>query len=107
MTEDDGYEVLLAHADRYPYEEINSILRRGIKIQLNATSLCTIFKKRYLYDWIDEGLVVALGSDIHNVNEKAYRCFSKAKRKLGSALDYIMSESDKMWQSITKEPVLQ
>ena len=104
---DDGYEVLLAHADRYPPEEINSILRREIKIQLNAISLCTIFKNRQLYDWIDNGLVVALGSDIHNTNEKAYRCFKRAQKKLGTSLDYIMSESNKMWQSIIKEPVLQ
>lgn len=95
---DDGYKILLAHADRYSPDNIEQLLMDGVRIQLNANSLCKLFKNRSLYRWIDNGWVVALGSDIHNVNESAYKCFRKAQKKLGAYLDGIIEESNKMWQ---------
>ncbi|MBR3681170.1 MAG: hypothetical protein IKL79_04115 [Clostridia bacterium] len=78
-----GINVVLAHADRYDRANIDSLLSVGAKIQLNANSLSGLFVKKHLYEWIDAGLVVGLGSDIHGADKRAYKCFSSAIRKMG------------------------
>ena len=98
---DDGFEILLAHVDRYAPENIDLLLRDGVKMQLNAVSLNTFFRNKQLYEWIDAGFVVALGSDIHNADEKAYKSFQKAQKKLGTYLDTISKRSDKLWRAIS------
>ena len=90
----DGYSVILAHADRYPKESIERLLPLGAKIQLNASSLSGCFTKKHLLRWINEGLVVGLGSDIHMADKKAYTAFLKAKKKLGNSFYDIMSKSN-------------
>lgn len=94
-----GFNVVLAHADRYPEENIERLIDCGAKIQLNADSLSTFFKNKTLYRWIDAELVVAIGSDIHGKKSSAYKNFAKARKKLGERLDFIKAESDKMWDS--------
>lgn len=91
---DQGYKVVLAHADRYPKENIDRLIPLGAKIQLNVSSLVTLFPKKHLYDWIDKGIVVALGSDIHKADKKAYASFIKAKKKLGDRFNQIMQKSN-------------
>ena len=94
-----GYNVILAHADRYPEDNISYLIDCGAKIQLNAEALATVFKNKTLYAWMEMGLVVALGSDIHGRNAAAYKDFLKAQRKIGKHLDFIKCQSDKMWNS--------
>ena len=100
---DDGFDVLLAHADRYPEMDINRLLSADVKIQLNAASLNTLFKNKQLYEWIDSGRVVALGSDIHKVDEKAYKSFQKAQKKIAPYLETLIKESDAMWRSMSRD----
>jgi len=78
-----GITVVLAHADRYEPENIERMLSVGALIQLNVHSLAGFIKPRHLYDWIDRGVVVALGSDIHGRDKKAYKFFEKAIKKIG------------------------
>lgn len=92
-----GYEVILAHADRYPKDNIERLIDFGAEIQLNADSLAGIFKKKHLYSWIDRGLVVGIGSDIHGSDPRAYKNFVTAKNKIGEKLFDIARESDKIW----------
>lgn len=92
-----GYRVVLAHADRYQADDIEKLVSSGAKIQLNADSVTTFFKKKHLYNWAERGLVVALGSDIHNANKSAYKKFDKAKEKFADYLDVIKESSDKFW----------
>ena len=80
-----GIKVVIAHADRYDKKNIDLLIAVGAKIQLNANSLVGLFVKKHLFDWIDAGVVVALGSDIHNENKKAYKCFCSALKKMGDA----------------------
>ena len=89
-----GYTVVLAHADRYPDENIERLIPLGVKIQLNASSLVGLFTKKHLINWIDKGLVVGLGSDIHKADKKAYASYLKAKSKLGTRFDKIMQNSN-------------
>ncbi len=91
---DCGLQVVIAHVDRYP-ELAAPILEAGYFGQLNASSLCTMFRKKRFYDWIEEGSIVALGSDLHGV-KTGYSEFLQAKKKLGSLYDEIMSRTQSL-----------
>lgn len=97
----DGYMVILAHADRYSKNVIERLVDFGAQIQLNASSLSTFLKNKSLYSWIERGLVVGIGSDIHGIDKKAYKCFVKAKKKLDKNLQAIANESDFIWGKST------
>ncbi len=88
-----GMKVVLAHADRYPKENIERMIKAGAKIQLNAGSLCTVFKRKHLYGWLERGLVVALGSDIHGSDKKAYKNFLTAVERIKPFAADIMQSS--------------
>ena len=76
---DRGYDVVMAHADRYPKEWIEASIEAGARLQLNAAALTLFARKRYI-PWLESGKVVALGSDIHGADAKAYRRFVRAAR---------------------------
>lgn len=84
-------KVVIAHVDRYP-ELAEPILDAGFMGQLNASSLCTLFKKKRYYDWIENGSIVALGSDLHGT-KTGYSEFLRAKEKLGSLYPEIMART--------------
>ena len=93
-----GIDVILAHVDRYDKENIERMYDVGVrKFQLNAESLAGLFKKKHLLEWAGEGLVVALGSDIHGADSKAYRRFEKAKKALADSLNMIKEKSDEIF----------
>lgn len=92
-----GFQVVLAHADRYPPDDIEVLIDCGAKIQLNADSLATLFKNRSLYRWIDMGVVVALGSDIHGNDKRAYQKFITAQKRLKKRIDLIAEASNALW----------
>ena len=77
-----GYKILLAHAERYDALDIEKLISLGAKVQLNASCLCKLFVKSVYMRWIREDVCVALGSDIHGVDEKAVRKLVKAIRKV-------------------------
>ena len=85
----DGFNVILAHADRYDPYNIEELISVGAKIQLNASSLVGFFKPKRLYNWMERELVVALGSDIHGADKMYYKDFVTAKNKIGEHLLYI------------------
>ncbi len=89
--------VILAHAERYNPKIIEDFIEIGAKIQLNAHCLTKLFLKSHIASWLKRGLVVALGSDIHGVNDVAYKRFVKAIEKLGPYREAIASESDRIW----------
>jgi len=94
-----GVDVIIAHADRYAPKHIECMIDSGARLQLNANSLATVFKRRNLYDWMERGLVVAIGSDIHGKDKTAYPSFNKAIGKIAPYIDFIKSESDKIFNS--------
>lgn len=86
-------KVILAHADRYSSKYVEEFLEFGAKIQLNATSFAGIFTPAHIKSYLDRDLVVALGSDIHGPDPRAYKYYLKAKKKLGIHFDRIMQHS--------------
>ncbi len=91
-----GFNAVLAHADRYDPADIDTLLQYGAKIQLNAESLSGIFIPKHIKRWILQGDVVALGSDIHGNDKSAYKKFSKAYRRIlkFNAIDVVKRFAD-------------
>jgi protein-tyrosine phosphatase len=92
----ENHEVLLAHADRYERNIIERFIALGAKLQLNVDSIAKLFSKKHLFEWIDGGIVSALGSDIHMRDKTAYASFVRAKGKLKDNFEIIMSNSAKI-----------
>ena len=74
-------EIVLAHAERYPPEAIEQLIRDNVALQLNSECLTRpLHRKRYL-TWIKNGSVKYLGSYIHT-HGNGYRDFEKCRRLL-------------------------
>lgn len=75
-------KIVLAHAERYPPEEIEQLIRDNVALQLNSECLTRpLHRKRYL-TWIKNGSVKYLGSDIHMLGD-GYRAWEKCVKLLG------------------------
>lgn len=97
-----GYTVVMAHAERYDKSWIAETLEAGAKLQLNA-GVFSPFKIRRVLPWLENGDVVAIGSDIHGVDARSYRAFSKAVKKVESIAPQILSFSDNLWENIIQK----
>ena len=70
-----GYEIILAHPERYPYMNIDGtmmeqMLNQGVYLQCNVLSLGGFYgeeAKRRAFTLIERGWVSFLGTDTHNV----------------------------------------
>lgn len=75
-------KIVLAHAERYPPEAIEQLIRDNVAPQLNSECLTRpLHRKRYL-TWIKNGSVKYLGSDIHMLGD-GYRAWEKCVKLLG------------------------
>ena len=71
----DGYQVILAHPERYSYwfndwNKFTELKDRGVLFQLNLVSLAGFYPEpvqKMAEKFIDEGLIDLVGSDMHNV----------------------------------------
>lgn len=85
LRERKDIRLVIAHADRYPAEDIERLLQDGILLQLNVDGLRKpLHRKRYL-SWIENGYVLYLGSDIHGL-DTGYREWIKCKKLLDRRL---------------------
>ena len=96
-----GYDVVLAHADRYDPENIDSLISVGAKIQLNADSLSSLLLKKHIKRWLSDRRVYAIGSDIHGADKAAYKRFTKALSKIENT-EVIEKYSDMIWELSSK-----
>ena len=86
-----GIRMVLAHVDRYPADLIEGLFDMGLMGQLNADSLHKLFKPKHLLRWIDEGSIVALGSDLHGCDPKSYVPFSKTVSGMAERMERVMT----------------
>ncbi len=84
---------VLAHVDRYPRDLIEELFEDGMVGQLNATSLDRFFKPKHLLRWIDEGNIVALGSDLHGADPRSYAPYTKFVRSMPARAEAIMERT--------------
>ncbi len=90
------FTVVLAHIDRYirsQQDEIEMLLEMGALAQINAYSLFSFGLKRKLLPFTATDSLVALGSDLHGEDRRAYEKFCAAPKALGDAFDQIMERS--------------
>ena len=89
-----GIQVILAHIDRYDQKDVEELMTLDVMAQINASSLCSFFRRRKLRHWFEEGRVWALGSDLHGAEEGGYDHFLKAIDKLGeNTVNEVMENS--------------
>lgn len=93
-----GIDVVIAHAERYMPKNINQLIEVGARLQLNASALDSLFLSKHIRGWILDGKVVAVGSDIHGRDKKAYASFMRAVSKRAALMEHIRTESDKIWE---------
>ena len=82
LSEIKDIQIVLAHADRYPIDDIEEMIAEGVPLQLNAEGLTKPFKRKKYLSWIADGYVKYIGSDIHMLGN-GYREFEKSKKLLG------------------------
>lgn len=69
----DGYKVILAHADRYPYlmldlDQFTSLINTGCYIQVNASFI--LHNTKDAVRMIEAGYIHFIASDMHHHNER-------------------------------------
>lgn len=99
-----GLDVILAHADRYDCKNIETLIPLGVRVQLNASSLIGFkkLKNKHLFEWMEKGLVVALGSDIHGKDSRAHARLCKAFKSVGTHAEKIISLQNDIWNNSTE-----
>ncbi len=88
-----GITPVLAHVDRYPYHLIEQLFEYGLHGQVNADALDCFLKPRRLLHWMDEGHIVALGSDLHGSDPLGYRAYEKFIRKFPDYAEMVMGRT--------------
>ncbi len=74
---------VIAHIDRYEPSQVAKLFDYfPLMAQINAESLMPFFRRRKVLRYFDEGLVYALGSDVHR-SEDVYVCYEKALNIIG------------------------
>jgi protein-tyrosine phosphatase len=94
-----GYTVLLAHIERYPAKDMDRLFDMGYMGQCNAESFKNILTRRRLLKLIDDGCIMAVGSDIHGVDRKAYEVFASEMSLLGNKAELLQLRSVRLIDS--------
>lgn len=90
---DRGIRPVMAHVDRYPAEIVDELFRMGLHGQLNAESLTRLLKPKHLMRWIEEGRIVAFGSDLHGSDPKGYAPFQKLSKQIPTQFERVMAST--------------
>lgn len=85
LHEREDISIVIAHADRYPADSIEQLIREGIPLQLNVDCLQKPLRRKKYLLWIENGYVKYLGSDIHGT-ETGYRDWDKCRKMLNKKL---------------------
>lgn len=94
---DKGYYVVLAHADRYPFENISKLIAHpNVSIQLNSSKVLKFGGKKVLKEYLLTGKVKAFGSDIHMLNKKAVKSFEKLLKWASDYVEDVFSQTDSL-----------
>lgn len=91
-----GIRPVFAHVDRYPRELVEPLFKMGFSAQINANSMHGLFRKKYLDKWIEEGKIVAFGSDLHGSSPESYEAFVKLLEKRGDMVTEIMKKTNEL-----------
>ena len=90
-----GYEVILAHPERYPYYDSHSdtlerLKEQGVYFQANILSLDGFYSevaKKKAFDYIENGWIEFLGTDMHNVMYGQALIHASGNKKIAQLLE--------------------
>ncbi len=99
---DRGLTPVFAHVDRYPQKLVERLFDMGFTAQINVDSLDRLFKPKRLLRWIDEGVITALGSDLHGDEPQSYAPFIKICESLGDKTAQIMAKTENILSAAIK-----
>ncbi len=92
-----GIRVIFAHIDRYPPELVKDILIiTKFKAQLNPGAFSSKSVHRRYSGYIDDGTVVALGSDLHMAKKGSYKKFASISAKYRDDFECVMRRTEKI-----------
>lgn len=74
-------KILLVHIERYTKAQQKIIMDRGYSVQVNASFVKSLCKRKTIRSYAKIGLIEALGSDIHKA-DNGYKDFNNAKKYL-------------------------
>ncbi len=74
---------IIAHIDRYEEKQTKRLLEMGVLAQVNAVSICNIFTRRRILNYIRTGQAKFLGSDVHDASAPQYDFYEKALKIIG------------------------
>ena len=94
ISDDEDFQIVLAHVDRYDRKAVEQLFRLNrVKGQVNADNLKQRFGMRHLREWTREGLIVAVGSDIHGT-ETGYKDWLTSQRRYAEDWTAIMKRTN-------------
>ncbi len=94
ISDNEDFQIVLAHVDRYDRREVEKLFRLNyVKGQINVDNLKRRLGKGYLREWAREGLIVAVGSDIHGT-ERGYQDWLVCRRRFAEDWAAIMKRTN-------------
>ena len=100
LSEDDRFRIVLAHVDRYDRKEVEKLFSLDhVRGQVNVDNLKKIFGTGYLRSWAREGLIMAVGSDIHGT-EKGYEDWLTCRVRYSEDWEAIMKRTNARLQKL-------
>lgn len=81
LNDRDDIRIVIAHADRYPPEDIERLIGEDIPLQLNVECFKNPLRRKRYISWVKNGYAKYLGSDIHMLGS-GYRDWEKCKKIL-------------------------
>ncbi len=94
ISDDEDFQIVLAHVVRYDRKAVEQLFRLNrVKGQVNADNLKQRFGMRHLREWTREGLIVAVGSDIHGT-ETGYKDWLTSQRRYAEDWTAIMKRTN-------------
>lgn len=95
LCERPDLRIVLAHIERYPEKETAPLLELPLLAQVNAPAFLRLFGAKRYRRLLNEGKLVALGSDLHGDDTAAADAFRRACERMGSdRLHTLMAAAD-------------
>ena len=94
LTERNDMHIVLAHVDRYDKKQVEMLLGfERVKGQVNVSALTKHVQSGYLREWMKDGKIVAIGSDIHGA-KVGYSEWKTAKQRFPEEWQTAMQETE-------------
>ncbi len=84
-----GFDVVMAHIDRYDPKQIDELMRLDVSAQLNPGTFFSRKGRKFAAKWLEAGRVAAIGSDLHGADDKGYGEFIDAGRAMGEYASHV------------------